>query len=76
MFKINRILTGRESRVRRILIVTGLILLTPSVIYLLLGMTGLVPTDFLAIGSNSGLRSIASVAVVGCLLTAIGYWEE
>ena len=33
-------------------------------------------TPQLAIGSGSGLRTAASVAVAGCLLAAIGYWDE
>ena len=64
------------SFARRLLIRLGIALLVPSGIYFLLGVVGVAPTDFLAIGSSSGLRTVASVAVAGCLLAAIGYWDE
>jgi hypothetical protein len=51
-------------------------MLIPSGFYFALGLLGLVPTAFLAVGSSSGLRTVASVAVAGCILAAIGYWDE
>lgn len=66
--------TARAAR--PLLVRSGIALLIPSGCYFLLGILGLVPTEFLAIGSGSGLRTVASVAVAGCLLAAIGYWDE
>jgi hypothetical protein len=40
---------------------------------LLLGGSGLIDAEMFAIGISSGVRVIASVAIVGCLLSAIGY---
>ena len=68
--------TRRVKRLRPVLIKIGILLLVPSGIYFVLGLLGLVPTEFLAIGSSSGLRTVASVAVAGCLLAAIGFWDE
>jgi hypothetical protein len=61
---------------RRLLVRTGITLLVPSIIYLALGMLGLLPTEPLAVGESSGLKTIASVAVAGCLLAAVGYSDE
>ena len=54
----------------------GTAMVIPSSIYLVLGMIGLVPTDFLALGPSSGLRTVASIAVLGCLIAAVGYWDD
>ena len=40
---------------------------------MILGLTGVISVDFFAIGISSGLRVIASVAIAGCLLSAMGY---
>lgn len=64
------------SRTRQLLVRGGLAMLIPSGFYFALGLLGLVPTAFLAVGSSSGLRTVASVAVAGCILAAIGYWDE
>ena len=64
------------SRVRQLLVRSGLAMLVPSGFYFALGLVGLVPTAFLAVGSSSGLRTVASIAVAGCILAAIGYWDE
>ena len=37
---------------------------------------GLVPSSTFAIGQQSGLRTLAEVAVVGCLAAAMGYWND
>jgi len=51
-------------------------MLVPSSIYGALGMFGLVRTDILAIGATSGIRVLASIAVLGCIMAAVGYWEN
>ena len=40
---------------------------------LILGLSGVVPAEFFAIGISSGMRVIGSVAIAGCLLSAMGY---
>ena len=40
---------------------------------LLLAFTNLIEAESFAIGISSGVRVIGSVAIAGCLLSAIGY---
>ncbi len=40
---------------------------------LVLALSGLIQAEFFALGISSGIRVIGSVAVAGCLLSAIGY---
>jgi hypothetical protein len=40
---------------------------------LILGLLGLIPIEFFAMGLSSGTRIVGSVAITGCLLSAIGY---
>ena len=42
-------------------------------IALLLGVAGAFDMDIFAMGLSSGVRIIGSVAIAGCLLSAIGY---
>lgn len=66
----------RFAAVRRWLVRIGLFLLALAGLGLALVAGGVVSVDSLALGTQSGFRSIAEVAVVGCLLAAIGYWNE
>ena len=40
---------------------------------LVLALSGLIQAEFFALGISSGIRVIGSVAVSGCLVSAIGY---
>jgi hydroxyethylthiazole kinase-like sugar kinase family protein len=40
---------------------------------LMLGLWDIIPAKLFAIGISSGIRVIGSVAIAGCLLSAIGY---
>jgi len=40
---------------------------------LILGSLGIIPMEFFALGISSGIRIIGSVAITGCLVSAIGY---
>jgi len=40
---------------------------------LMLDLWGVVPAEFFAMGISSGIRVIGSVAIAGCLLSAMGY---
>lgn len=68
--------SDRVVAARRWLVRVGLTLVVPSSLYFALGLVGLVPTEPFALGPSSGLRTIASLAVLGCLLAAIGYWDD
>ena len=56
-----------------LLILSGNSLTAIGCLGLLLGLSGLIQAEFFAIGISSGVRVIGSVAVTGCLLSAIGY---
>ena len=40
---------------------------------LILALSGLINADYFAIGISSGIRAIGSVAISGCLFSAVGY---
>jgi len=40
---------------------------------LVLGLLDIIPTQLFAVGISSGIRVIGSVAIAGCLLSAMGY---
>jgi len=60
----------------RLLIIVGNTVTAVGCVGLLLGTAGVVSTDAFAIGLSSGVRVIGSVAIAGCLLSAVGYAYE
>ena len=56
-----------------LLILVGNSLTAIGCVGLVLTLSGLIHAEFFAIGISSGVRVIGSVAVSGCLLSAIGY---
>lgn len=54
------------------LLIAGIALLFPALLWLIGGMLNVVPTEVAAIAGYSGIRVIGSVAVGGCVLAAIG----
>jgi hypothetical protein len=63
-------------KVYRLLIVVGNVLAVIGCTGLLLAATGIMPAQSFAIGISSGVRVIGSLAIAGCLLSAIGYGVE
>jgi len=63
-------------KVYRLLIVVGNVLTVVGCTGLLLAATGLMPAQSFAVGISSGIRVIGSLAIAGCLLSAIGYGME
>jgi hypothetical protein len=59
-----------------VLIVVGNLLTVIGCTGLLLAATGLMPAQPFAVGMSSGIRVIGSLAIAGCLLSAIGYGIE
>ncbi|MAD92082.1 MAG: hypothetical protein CMQ54_05055 [Gammaproteobacteria bacterium] len=53
------------------IVVLCVIFLIPSLLWLIAGMLGLLPTSHLSIGGSSGERTLASVAVASCIVAAI-----
>ena len=66
----------RIVSLRSLLVRTGIALVVPSVCCFVLAMAGLVRVDVFAFGGISGLRMVAAVAILGCLMAAIGYWDD
>lgn len=66
-------MSARRRLIARLLVVAGNSLTLIGCAGLLLGTSGLINAELFAIGISSGVRVIASVAIVGCLLSAIGY---
>jgi hydroxyethylthiazole kinase-like sugar kinase family protein len=62
-----------KSFTHRLLILVGNSLTLIGCVALILGATGLVSAESFATGISSGVRVIGSVAITGCLLSAIGY---
>ena len=40
---------------------------------MIFGLLGLIPLEIFALGLSSGIRVIGTLAISGCLLSAIGY---
>jgi len=57
----------------KLLIVVGNSLTVIGCVGLMLGVWGAIPAQLFAIGISSGIRVIGSVAIAGCLLSALGY---
>ncbi len=54
----------------------GVILLVVAAALLLAGIFGpLVLTEVTFLG-HTGVRNVAGLAVVGCLLAAVGFWDD
>ena len=63
-------------KVYRLLIVVGNALTVIGCTGLLLAASGLMSAQAFAVGISSGIRVIGSLAIAGCLLSAIGYGVE
>lgn len=51
-------------------------MLIVAAVLFMAGLLGILPVFETTIFGQSGLRGLASIAVAGCLLAAIGFWEE
>ena len=58
-------------RIARAAVILSILFLIPSLVWLVGGMLGLLPTDHLSLGGSSGERTRASVAVASCIIAAI-----
>lgn len=57
--------------IARAAVIISIMFLVPSLVWLVAGMLGLLPTNHLSIGGSSGERTLASVAVASCIIAAI-----
>lgn len=54
----------------------GIALLVVAALLFVAGVLGVLPVFETSVLGQSGLRGLASLAVAGCLLAAIGFWED
>lgn len=64
------------NALQKISIRSGLFLITLASVCFLGGLFGLLELESFAFGGSSGLRTLAGIAVAGCLLAAVGTWDE
>ncbi len=67
-----KVITAKKY-ISGLLILAGNSLTAIGCVGLVLALSGLIQAEFFALGISSGIRVIGSVAVSGCLLSAIGY---
>lgn len=61
---------------RKILFVSGSAILILSFLLFLGCLISFLSFETFSVFGNSGLRSLASIAILGCLLAAIGSWND
>jgi hypothetical protein len=59
--------------VEKVLIFLGFFISSISFILITLGLWGIVSIEIYAFGISSGIRVLGSCAIMGCLLSAVGY---
>ena len=62
-----------SKQIAKVLIIVGNSLAAIGCIGLVLALVGVIDAEIFAIGISSGIRVIGSVAISGCLLSAIVY---
>ena len=72
---VNIMSVNQLTSLKKAFVFLGLFLLVLSVLISLSVLIGLFDLTDLEIFGHSGLRSIAAIAVLGCLLAAIGYHD-
>jgi|TARA_B110000263_G_scaffold241102_1_gene244981 ABC-type glucose/galactose transport system permease subunit len=68
--------TENLSRTRKACVYLGFGLLTLSSILVVSTLVGIFELNSFAILGHSGVRTLAGIAVAGCLLAAIGFYDE
>ncbi|MBT8047713.1 MAG: hypothetical protein HKN57_08125 [Xanthomonadales bacterium] len=68
-------MTGGRHPLRTVLIAVGLVLIAIGSAYLAGGLLGLLPLEMEQVRWNN-IRIISGVAILGCLMAAIGYGNE
>jgi len=64
------------SNLKKGFVFLGIFLIVFSVLISLFVLIGLLELNYFEVLGHSGLRSIATIAVSGCLLAAVGYYDE
>tara|TARA_Y100000994_G_C15295895_1_gene277417 strand:- start:182 stop:400 length:219 start_codon:yes stop_codon:yes gene_type:complete len=71
-----KILGGNLQTWQRLTVSIGLLTLITSALIFVSCLAGFLAFNQFGIGGQSGLRTIAGIAISGCLLAAIGYWDK
>jgi hypothetical protein len=58
------------------LLLSGIAILALSFLLFLGCLVGILEFHSFSLFGNSGLRSLASIAIIGCLLAAVGSWND
>lgn len=61
---------------RKACVLIGIGLLILSLILFFSSIFGVFEFEFFAVMGHSGIRTLAAIAVAGCLLAAVGYFDE
>lgn len=64
------------SRIRKVFAILGISLLFLAALMLISTLVGVIEFEYFEFFGHSGLRTVAAIAVAGCLLAAFGYHEE
>jgi len=68
--------TENLTRTRKACVFSGIGLLILSILLATSVLFGVFELESFALLGHSGVRTLAGIAVVGCLLAAIGFFEE
>ena len=68
--------TENLTRTRKACVFSGIGLLILSILLAASVLLGVFELESFALLGHSGVRTLAGIAVVGCLLAAIGFFEE
>ena len=69
----SNLMTRLSQLAEKTLIILGFFISCISLILIILGLWSLISVEQFAYGISSGIRVLASCAIIGCLLSAIGY---
>ncbi len=61
---------------QKMVVFLGIFILAASVLIFIGCLLGLLTFSQFSVGGQSGIRTIAGIAISGCLLAAIGYWDK
>ena len=64
------------NALQKLAVCTGLCLVVLAVLLFIGSLFGVFDLEPFTFAGHSDLRTLAGIAVTGCLLTAIGYWDE
>jgi len=68
--------TEKLSWPRKVLVFAGVALIVLSVILLMSTLLGVSELESFAVLGHSGVRALAGIAVAGCMMAAIGSFDE